>query len=91
MVYVGNAHKASDGSRLVKQARGNVTHVGFFELVVFATHFVDANIFECSDDSLNVESHGNETIYEVLVISMISAVELVLGTGNHSKIHTLLA
>lgn len=59
--------------RLAKQTSGDVAHVSLFQLVVFAAHLVDTDILERSDDCFDIETHGDKTVDEVLVVTVVSA------------------
>jgi hypothetical protein len=65
------------GLSLAEEASGDVAHVGLLQLVVLATHLIDADIFEGGDDSLDVKAHGDETVDELFVVSVVSAVRSV--------------
>lgn len=59
--------------RLAKETGGDIAHVSLLQLVVLATHFVNADVFECGYYGFYVEAHSDESIDELLVVSVVSA------------------
>ena len=57
--------------RLAEETRSDVAHVGLFELVVLATHLIDADIVERRDDLLYIEAHSDKAVNEVLVVTLV--------------------
>ena len=58
-----------------KESGSDITHVCFFQFVVLTVHLVDPDVFECGYDGGYVETHGYESIDQILVITVISAVQ----------------
>lgn len=58
-------------SCLAEQTGSDVTHVGFFQLVVFTAHPIDTNILESGDDGFDIETHGDESVDELLVVAFV--------------------
>lgn len=57
---------------LAQESSSDVTHVCFLEFVVFAAVSVDPDVYEGLDDLLKLESHVNEPIDQVLIVTMVS-------------------
>jgi hypothetical protein len=64
--------------RLSEQASCDVAHVRLFQLVVFATVTVDTDVFERGDHGLDVETHGDEAVYEIFVVAVVPSSVSVL-------------
>lgn len=54
-----------------EQPRCDIAHVRFLKLVIPATILVDSDIFECGDHRWNVKAHSNESVNQLLVVSVI--------------------
>lgn len=58
--------------RLAKESGCNVSHVGFLKLVVLAVVPVDIDVVECLDYSIDVETHVDKAVNQVLVVPLVS-------------------
>lgn len=58
--------------RLAEQARSDIAHICLLQFVVFATHLIDADKLECAYDGLDVKTHGDKAIDELLIVTVIT-------------------
>lgn len=62
---------------LAEKSCSDIPHVCFLELVIYSVVFVDADKVESCDHALDIESHADEPIDQVFVISFVSGAWLV--------------
>lgn len=58
--------------RLAEKSGCNVPHVGFLKLVVLAVVPVDIDVVECLDYPIDVETHVDKAVNQVLVVPLVS-------------------
>jgi hypothetical protein len=78
---------------LTKKTGSDVAHVSLLQFVVLAAHLVDADVLECGDYGFYVETHGDEPIDKLLVVSVVSVTILARAlslTWNYVRCHLVL-
>ena len=65
-------------SRFAEESGCDVSHVGLLKLVVIAIVPVDVDVVESFNDSIDVETHVDESVDEVFVVSLVSFQKLAL-------------